>query len=200
MAQHRDHGVPVFSPAARLFHWLTVLLVAIQVTIGLYMTYRAYEMTYVDAEGTLKTGLFDGVTNQLYDSHKLLGITILVVVLLRLLYRFANGAPPYDASAPQGLVRLGQFNHWLMYLLLVAVPIGGYIGISYFGALEPFGIRLPAATVKDEKFAETVFWWHGTAALTLLGLITLHILGAIYHRGVRKDHVVDRMLPRRTVV
>ncbi len=200
MAQHRDYDIPIFSPTARLFHWLTVLLIAIQAPIGLYMTYRAYDMTYVDAEGTLKTGLFDAVTNTLYDSHKLIGVTILLVVLARLIYRFSNGRPPYDATAPQGLVKIGQANHWLMYLLLVAVPIGGYLGASYYGATQPFGIPLPALTEKDEKFAETVFWWHGAAAFTLVGLVVLHIAAAIYHWAVRKDRVVDRMLPRRTVV
>lgn len=199
MAQDRDYDIPVYAPAARRFHWLTVLLILIQFPIGLYMTYRAYGMVYVDDKGETKTGLFDGTTNLLYDTHKVVGLTILLVVLLRLMYRLSNGAPSSDRSVPAALIGVSHLTHWLIYLLLIAVPIGGYLGISYYGALSPFGIPLPAVTEKDEKFSETVFGWHETAAFVLLGLIVLHIAASIYHRFVRKDRVVERMLPKRIV-
>lgn len=199
MTQERDYDIPIYTTAARRFHWLTVFLIAIQFPIGLYMTYRAYQMVYVTDQGETKTGLFDATTNLLYDSHKLLGITIFLVVLLRLIYRLSNGAPPSDRTVPAPLIGISHMTHWLIYLLLVAVPIGGYIGVSYYGALNPFGIPLPAVTAKDEKFAEVVFGWHETGAFILLGLIALHIAASIYHRSVRKDRVVERMLPKRTV-
>ncbi|MFN0218293.1 MAG: cytochrome b [Hyphomicrobium sp.] len=199
MALDRDYDIPIYTPAARRFHWLTVLLILIQFPIGLYMTYRAYEMAYVNDAGEAKTGLFDGTTNLLYDTHKVVGLVIFLVVILRLMYRFSNGAPPSDRSVPAPLIGVSHLTHWLIYLLLIAIPIGGYLGISYYGALEPFGIPLPAITEKDEKFSETVFWWHETAAFALLGLIALHIAASFYHRAIRKDRVVERMLPKRTV-
>ena len=200
MAQNRDYDIPIYSPAARFFHWLTVFLISIQFPIGLYMTYRAYEMIYVDEKGETKKGLFDAVTNQLYDSHKLIGLTILTIVLARLIYRLTHGAPPSDRSVPAPLIGIAHLNHWLLYLLLIAVPIGGYIGASYYGALEPFGFKLPVVTEKDEKFSETVFAWHETGAFILLGLIALHITASIYHYFVRRDRVVERMLPKKTTV
>jgi cytochrome b561 len=90
--------------------------------------------------------------------------------------------------------------HWTIYVLLIAVPIGGYIGVSYYGALNPFDtVPLPPVTEKDEKFSEVIFGYHKLAASILLALIAVHIAAAIYHRFVRKDRVVERMLPRRIV-
>ncbi|MGL4395303.1 MAG: cytochrome b, partial [Hyphomicrobium sp.] len=187
---------PVYSKTARIFHWLTALLVLIQFPIGLYMTYRGYEMSYVNEAGETKTGLFDATTGMLYDSHKLLGLLILAVVLWRLIYRLSHGAPPSDRSVPPALTGIGHLTHWLIYLLLIAVPIGGYLGVSYYGALDAFGLPLIAITDKDQKFSEQIFELHGAGAFALLTLVGLHLAAALYHRLVRKDQVVERMLPK----
>jgi cytochrome b561 len=199
MAQDHASGIAVYSPRARLYHWLTAFLVFIQIPIGLYMTYRGTEMTYVDAEGATKVGLFDATTGFLYDFHKTIGITILTLVLARLIYRLRNGAPAADPSVPPALIGVSHLTHWSIYALLVAVPLVGYIGTSYYGALSVFGLPLLAVTAKDEKFSETVFEWHETLAFALLALIAIHIAAAIYHKLIRKDRVVERMLPKRTV-
>ncbi len=197
MAHDHAHDIAVYSPRARLYHWLTAFLILIQFPLGLYMTYRGYEMTYVDAEGATKTGLFDATTGFLYDSHKIIGITILAVVLARLIYRLRSGAPAADPTVPSALVGVSHLVHWSIYALLIIVPIGGYLGVSYYGATDAFGLPLLALTEKDEKFSETVFFWHGAGAKVLFALVALHIVAAIYHRVVRKDRVVERMLPKR---
>lgn len=200
MAHPDDYDIPIYSRAARRFHWWIVFLLAIQFPIGFYMTYRGYEMVYTNDAGETKTGLFDAVTAALYDSHKLIGVTIFLIVLARLGYRLAHGAPASDRSLPSALTGLSHLVHWSIYVLLVAVPIGGYIGVSYYGALNVFDtIPLPPVTEKDEKFSEVIFGYHKLAAAILLALIGLHIAAAVYHRFIRKDRVVERMLPRRIV-
>ncbi len=200
MAHPNDYDIPIYSRAARRFHWWVALFIAIQFALGFYMTYRGYEMVYTNEAGETKTGLFDAVTGALYDSHKLLGVLIFVIVLLRLGYRLTHGAPPSDRSLPAALTGISHLVHWTIYLLLVAVPIGGYIGVSYYGALNAFNtVPLPPVTEKDEKMAEVIFGYHKLAALVLLALVGLHIAAAIYHRFIRKDRVVERMLPRRIV-
>jgi len=195
-----DYDIPVYSRAGRRFHWWVALLIAIQFSLGFYMTYRGYDMVYTNEAGETKTGLFDAVTGALYDSHKLLGVTILLIVLLRLGYRLTHGAPPSDKTVPPALTGISHLVHWTIYLLLIAVPIGGYIGVSYYGALNLFGtVPLPPVTEKDQKVAETIFEYHELAATVLLALVGLHIVAAIYHRFIRQDRVVERMLPRRTV-
>ena len=197
MAQKHASDIAVYSPRARLYHWLTAFFVLIQIPVGLYMTYRGYELTYVDAEGATKTGLFDGLTAFLYDFHKTIGITILAIVLARLIYRLRNGAPAADPSLPPALVGLSHLTHWSIYALLIAVPLVGYVGTSYYGALSVFGLPLVALTAKDEKYSETVFELHETLAFALLALIAVHIAAAIYHKLIRKDRLVERMLPKK---
>jgi cytochrome b561 len=200
MAHPNDYDIPIYSRAARRFHWWVALFFAIQFALGFYMTYRGYDMVYTNDAGETKTGLFDAVTGALYDSHKLLGVSILLIVLLRLGYRLTHGAPPSDRSLPPALTGISHLVHWSIYLLLIAVPIGGYIGVSYYGALNAFDtVPLPPVTEKDQKMAEVIFEYHKLAAWGLLTLVGLHIAAAIYHRFIRKDRVVERMLPRRIV-
>lgn len=200
MAQPENYDIPIYSRAARRFHWWVAFFIAIQFALGFYMTYRGYEMVYTNEAGETKTGLFDAVTGALYDSHKLLGVLIFLIVLLRLGYRLTHGAPPSDRSLPPALTGISHFVHWSIYLLLIAVPIGGYIGVSYYGALNAFDtVPLPPVTEKDEKMAEVIFGYHKLAAVVLLALVGLHIAAAIYHRFIRKDRVVERMLPRKIV-
>lgn len=187
--------VEVYSSMARFFHWLTVLLIAVQVPIGLYMVYRGNEMVWTNDKGETKTGLWDATTNTLYSSHKLIGVIILGFVVLRLLYRFGAGAPKPEPTLNMAQKVGSEVNHWGIYLMLLVVPVLGYIGISYYGALNVFGIPFPALTGKDEGVAEKVFEAHGLAAWALLALVALHVGAALYHYFVRRDYVLARMMP-----
>jgi cytochrome b561 len=200
MAQDPAHDLPTYTRAARKFHWGVALLILIQFPIGLYMTYRGYEMMGVNDKGEAVKGVWDSLTNTLYSSHKAIGITILLLVLARLVYRLSQGVPRSDPSVPAALTGVSHLVHWSIYLLLIAVPIGGYIGISYYGALDVFGIPLPAVTEKDEKFSEVIFGYHELAGKILFALVVLHISASVYHKFVRKDRVVERMLPKKTNV
>lgn len=194
-----DQRRPVYaySARARFFHWLTVLLVAIQFPLGFYMTYRGYELEYAAADGTIKKGLFDSTTGLLYDSHKLIGLTILLFVVVRLINRISSGAPPPEPDMPAKLIVPSRVTHWSLYGLLLVMPIIGYTGVSYYGATEAFGLPIPSLFPKDQKFSETVFDVHETIAIALLALIGLHVAAALYHRFVRKDSVLARMWPGR---
>ena len=203
MAHHSGYDIPIYSRPARRFHWWVALFVFLQIPLGLYMKWRADEMPGVNAKGEPVKGVFAGVvdnglTETLYNSHKVLGLVILTLVLMRLIYRLTQGAPASDPTVPGPLKGAGHLTHWLLYLLLIAVPIGGYIGISYGGYLDVFGIHLPAITAKDDKFAEVVFGWHGLGAQAIFVLVLLHIAAALFHKVVRKDRVVERMLPKKS--
>lgn len=194
---HDGYDIPIYSRPARQFHWWIVFLLLLQVPIGFYMTYRGYEMPGVNDQGEPVKGVWDGVTDTLYSSHKTIGLLILLLVVARLVYRLTKGAPPSDPSVPPALTGLGHVVHWGLYAVLLAVPILGYLGISYGNYLTVFGVPLPAVTLEDKKFSEEIFEWHEMAAFVLLTLAALHILGAVYHKAVRKDRVVERMLPKR---
>ena len=176
--------VEIYSGTARGLHWTTVLLVLIQVPVGLYMVYRGNTLN-----------VWDGLTNALYSSHKLLGVTILVIVLWRLVYRFTRGAPADEPTIEPWQRIVSRLNHWGIYLLLVATPIAGYIGISLFPALNIFGIPLPGVVAPDKEAAKTAFAVHGILVLLLVLMIALHVGAALYHYLIRKDNVLGRMIP-----
>jgi cytochrome b561 len=197
MAQDPRYQLPTYTPAARRLHWLIALLIFIQLPLGLYMAYRGNEMPTVNEKGEAVKGIFDALTGFLYSSHKLIGLTILFLVLARLLYRLMRGAPQPDPSVPRGLTAASRLVHWLMYALLIIVPVMGYRAISYGRYLDVFGIPLPAVTEKNEDLSKEIFEWHERAAIVLLVLVSLHVAAAIYHRFIRRDRVVERMLPKK---
>ena len=179
-----DTQVEIYSPAARRFHWWTVALILIQVPLGLYMAYRGNTL-----------GIFDDVTNNLYSSHKLIGIIIFVVVLARLAYRLTHGAPADEPTLESWHKAASHLNHWGLYLLLLVTPIAGYIGISQYPALNIFGIPLPGISAVNQDAASRTFLIHFWLAFVLVAFVAIHLGAALYHYVIRKDNVLTRMLP-----
>jgi cytochrome b561 len=178
--------VEIYRRTPRVLHWLTVALVAVQVPVGAYMTYRGNTLN-----------VWDKLTGALYNGHKLVGIAILIVVLWRLGYRLTRGAPPDEPTLEPWQRIASHLNHWGMYLLLVAVPVAGYVGISLFPALDIFGLfKLPGVVAPDKAAAGTAFAVHGALAIALVALIGVHVAAALFHYFVRKDNVLGRMIPR----
>jgi cytochrome b561 len=178
-------GTAIYSTAARRFHWWTVALVAVQIPIGFYMAYRGNTLN-----------IWDGVTNNLYSTHKLLGIVIFILVLARLMYRLAHGAPPDEPTIEPWQKAASHFTHWGLYVLLLVMPILGYVGVSLFPALDVFGISLPAVTAANQGAAATVLFWHMLGASLLIILIGAHFGGAMFHYFIRRDGVLGRMWVR----
>jgi cytochrome b561 len=175
-----------YSVTARRFHWWTVLLLAVQIPVGIYMSYR----------GNL-LNIWDGLTNALYSSHKLLGIVIFLLVLARLLYRLGHGAPPDEPTITWWQKAGGHFNHWALYLALLVVPVLGYLGVSLYPALDIFGLfSLPGIVAPDQGAAARVFRWHLIGAVAIILLIGMHVGAALFHYVIRKDGVLRRMWVR----
>ncbi len=192
----KGRRVEVYSGVARFFHWLTVLLIAVQVGIGFYMVYRGNDMVWTNDKGETKTGLWDATTNTLYSSHKLLGVILLGLIVLRLLYRFGAGAPKPEPTLTTAQKIGSEANHWGLYALLIAVPVLGWVGVSMYPALNVFGMfSLPAIAAPDRAMSEQVFEYHSIGAIVLLALVGLHFAAAMYHWLIRRDYVLARMVP-----
>jgi len=175
---------PTYSIAARRFHWWTFALVAVQIPVGLFM------VRYGAATN------FAPPTGQLYDAHKIVGLTILLLVVARLIYRLIHGAPPAEPTIATWQKGLSHVTHWLIYLFLIVTPIIGWRAISHYGPFEPFGIKLPAIAGQDQEKATQAFLWHMWAAYTLIVLLGMHVGAAFFHYFIRRDGVVRRMLVR----
>jgi len=176
--------VEIYTPTARTLHWLTVLLLAVQIPVGFYMAYRGNVLN-----------LWDSVTNTLYSGHKVGGLTILTLVVIRYLYRLAARPPGPEPTITTWQHVVSTLNHWALYLLLIAMPVLGYLGVAYYPALDVFGFKLPALVEPDKPLAEQVLFWHMVGAYVLLALVALHVAAALYHYLIRRDNVLGRMLP-----
>jgi cytochrome b561 len=178
--------VEIYKRTARVLHWLTVALVAVQLPVGLYMTYRGNTLN-----------VWDKVTGGLYNGHKVLGVTILLVVLWRLAYRLTRGAPADEPTIEPWQRLASHLNHWGLYTLLICAPVAGYIGISLFPALDIFGLfSLPGVVAPDKEAAKAAFAVHKLLVVLLVLLIAVHVAAALFHYFVRKDNVLGRMIPR----
>src|SRR5258706_1271458 len=176
-----------YSRTARIFHWTTVAAVAVMVGVGLTMTYRG---------GVLN--IWDATTNALYSSHKLLGFLLLWFVLARLSFRLMFGAPPPEPTL-EAWQRIGSSAvHWLLYALLIAMPVLGWIGVSLYPALDIFGLfSLPALMEPNEAAAERVLGIHKALAFLLIALAAGHARPSPFHHFFRKDNVLRRLWPGR---
>lgn len=175
-----------YSTAARHFHWWTVTLLLIQVPVGLYMAYRGNTLN-----------IWDGLTNNLYSSHKTLGLVILVLVVTRLIYRLLHGAPADEPTITWWQKAASHATHWSLYLLLILVPVVGWLGISLYGAREVFGIAtIPALAAQNSEAAGPVLMLHRYLAYLTVALVAMHVGAAVVlHYFIRKDGVLERMLP-----
>lgn len=162
-------------------HWITVLLVTVSFA-------TAWGRAWIDDLDSRAFWL---------DFHRLIGLAILAATVVRLLIRSVEG----PASSREQLHFLewiaSRANHFLIYALLVAMPLIGWAQSSAHARhFTIFGVRMPSFVGHDRDFAETLGWWHEQIAWLLLGAILLHALGALYHHYVRRDDVVRNMLPR----
>ncbi len=166
------------------FHWITVFLV-----LALFVL-----------------ALFPGIVKGSIALHKTLGTTVFVVVVLRLLWRLFKARLPRPETGVPLLLRLGaKAAHAALYLLLLTVPVLGYLYLDAKGLpLYLFGfegveaLEMPSAVYYDRKLAMTIYGWKQVAAYGLLTLIVMHALAAIvYHSMMRNDGVLRSMLPRR---
>ena len=173
-----------YSLAARRLHWLTVAALAVQIPVGLFMVRYGAATEFAAPTGTL------------YDAHKLLGLTILVLAVIRLIYRLVHGAPPDEPTIEPWHKVVGNITHWALYALLILVPVIGWVAVSRYGPFEPFGLKLPTLVAQNEAEATRAFFFHMLAAYALIVLAGMHVGAALQHYLIRKDGVLRRMFVR----
>ena len=176
-----------YTRVAIALHWAIAALLAFEVALGLNME---------DAEGSAKFTVF--------QLHKSVGITILLLVLLRIVWRFRRRPPPLSASGwERGLARV---VHGAFYLLLFALPISGWIVVSTSKFVVPTllygtipwphvpGLSTLAAGAK-QAWNHTAEFVHVNLVTVLYGLVALHIAGALKHHFIDRDGDMARMVP-----
>ena len=171
-----------YPGTSKFLHWLVAISVLTTIPV-------AYFMNRV-AEGPLQ--------NNLYNFHKSLGVLIFVLMILRVINRLAVGAPAPDPTLKRWERALSSAVHGLLYLLLLVMPILGYVANSAYGAATPFfGLfNIPPIVGNNEALAEGLFTAHRRMGWLVAILAAMHIAAALQHFVLRRDGVLQRMLPR----
>ena len=166
---------------AQLFHWLIVALIIVQVTLA-----------------SLADDLPPGVKKlTLLARHKSVGITILMLVTARLLWRLANPTPPLPPTLKPYERRLAHFTHTMLYTLLFAMPLSGWMMSSAYGfPVSWFGFfQLPDLVPKSKPLYDALVTAHATLAVVLGAVVALHVAAALKHHFWLRDDTLRRMLP-----
>ena len=181
-----------YSVGSRWFHWVTTLLVFIVIPLGWvyggFKTKPDHPDTYVAP--------FPGTPANYASAHFSVGLAILAIVAARIAYRAFHPAPCLPGRAGAVEAGLSKLTHWLLYAVLIVMPISGYVMMS--GDTPPISILglfdLPKLPVgKTEGFLAAVT--HVYTQFAVYALILLHLAGTAWHLSVRRDDLLSRMLP-----
>ena len=172
-----------YGAVAQFFHWLIVLLILAQFAVGIY--------------GAEFVSGFDQLV--VLARHKSIGITVFLLALLRLAWRWISPPPPLPDGMGGVERALAHASHWLLYLLLFSLPITGWLFSSASGiSVSWFGwVALPDLVPASKPLAHQLVVAHVVLSIVLALTLVLHVSAAFWHHRVRRDTVLVRMLPFR---
>ena len=176
-----------YTALAIALHWGLGLAILGMVGVGVYMTDLPFSPWRL----------------KLYNWHKWAGITILVLSVLRLVWRLTHRPPALPQVIALGMSawqsRAHHATHYAMYILFFVVPLIGWAYSSAAGfPVVWFGlIPLPDLLPVDKEFAALIKPLHQISAFALVGLAGLHIAAALKHQLIDRDGLLQRMLPGR---
>ncbi len=171
-----------YTRTAISLHWLMAILLVCLFAVGIYM----HELPLSPWK------------LQIYSWHKWAGVTAFMLVLVRLAWRFTHRPPPLPINLPRSAELAAHAAHALLYLLMIAIPLSGWLmssakGIQtvYFGV-----IPIPDLIEKNRELGNLLKEIHAILNFTLAAVVIVHIGAALKHHLIDKDNVLTRMLPR----
>lgn len=167
-----------FAPLARWLHWIMAVLLLAMLFIG--------------------AGMVASVSERhawLLNVHKPLGIALLALAVVRLCVRFSTRQPPLPAGLPAAQAFAAKASHWLLYGLMLALPLLGWAMISAAG--DPVrlasGVQLPPLLAANAAAFAMLRKAHGYLAYLLFLTVLVHLAAALYHGLIRRDGVLRSM-------
>lgn len=165
-------------------HWITLLLV-----VGVYVC--------IELKGSFPK---DSAPRELLKQwHFMLGLSVFVLAWLRLGVRLFSPTPRIEPALPTWQSALASLMHYALYLMMIGLPLAGWLILSAAGKPIPFfGLELPPLISQDPDLAGQIKAWHETIGNAGYFLIGLHAAAALFHHFVSRDNTLLRMLPRRS--
>lgn len=190
-----------YTPVAIALHWLIAIGLLINLALGAWM------------HGAIDQSESRDTAIAAFQWHKSLGLTVLVLSIVRLAWRFLHPPPPLPAAMPMWERRLAALTHALFYLLMVGIPLSGWLYVStqwrgdgpftiptlWFGWFQVphlFGLHETGLALR-EQLAGLALNAHAWLAWAMLALALLHVAAALRHQFGLRDGILARMLPGR---
>ncbi|RKP51060.1 cytochrome b [Trinickia fusca] len=171
-----------YTRGAIAFHWIIALLMVCGFTLGWVMT---------SIHG------FTPAKLRYFSWHKWMGVTVFALAVLRIVWRFTHAAPPLPRRMSAWQRVAAQVVHLLLYVLMIAIPVTGYlyssaanVPVVYFGI-----VPLPRLIAPDPVLKETLKTLHTVLNYGLAVLVAVHVAAAVKHQWIDRDGLLARMLP-----
>lgn len=171
-----------YTATAIVLHWLMAVLILGSFAVGVYMSGLPLSPTKL----------------RIYSWHKWAGVTIFLLTLLRLAWRATHRPPALPATMPRWQQYAAHIGHALLYLLMIVIPVSGWLMSSakgfqtvYFGVLP-----IPDLLSKDTALGDRLRDVHQALNFLMLALVSGHVAMAVKHHFVDRDDILTRMSPR----
>ncbi len=178
-----------YTAVAKTLHWLIAVAIIAMLIIGWTMTSLP--------KGEEKFALFQW--------HKSIGITILLLSVLRLIWRLAHSAPPLPAAMPRWEKIAARASHALFYVLVIGMPLTGWAIVSssplnlptmLYGLVPWPNLPVLPDLANKKEIGHVLGGVHGYGAYILATLLALHVAAALKHHFMDRDDVLTRMMPQ----
>jgi cytochrome b561 len=176
--------ITTYTAIAKLLHWGMALVLAGLIALGFVMTNLPLSPEKL----------------QYYAWHKWAGVSVFVLVWLRLVWRVLNPPPAYPRTMSPLIKGVAHWGHTVLYGLMIVIPVSGWLMSSAKGVPTVwFGVLpLPDLLEKDKALGHFLKAVHEALNYLLLLLLAGHVAAALKHHWIEKDDILNRMLPRRS--
>ena len=162
---------------AKLFHWLTFIVLIAQIPFGFYLVGLEFSEEKIELE----------------NIHILVGIIVFYITIIRLIWKFINPSPTSKVNIFKGQALIAKFNHFLLYLSVLAITTSGVLKKLYMG--ETLNFFFFKYGFQNDNFVLADFFYqiHIYSNYLLIGLIVVHIIAVIAHHVLFKDKILKKI-------
>ena len=176
-AMHVKNTLTEYGLISKLFHWISALLLFIQIPLGFYL---------VDLD-------FGPERLSIENIHVVIGLSIFYLVILRLISKIINPNPKLEPSIFKGQRFLAKLNHVLLYVTILSITISGILKKLFNG--ETLVIVFKKIRIEDNfELSEIFYDIHVFSNYLIIALITLHIMAVIIHKFLFNDNLLKKIL------
>lgn len=164
----------------KIFHWLLALAIVSLLTVGIIMSSMPSSPEKFE----------------LYGMHKASGVMVLILVILRILWKFSNKAVQPPISLPNSLNIAASIGHFILYLFMLLMPISGILMSHFSGRNIPVFelFTIPAAIEQDLQISGLFHQVHVLGVWAFIAMIVIHISAALYHHFILRNNILRKML------